>query len=274
MQFRTIISTLTEWVITNTVTLVLAVLLLAVGWSFARLLSNRIKMRMTSDPNADDTVAPAVAQFARYAIYTGTLMLVLGLFGVPFTIMLTVLGAVGLAVAVGLRGILANISSGLMILALRPMSVGDYIEGAGFTGHVVEIELFNTVLKSSAGLYVFVPNSKIWGVVITNHSREPERRLDVQLGISYDADIQTARRVMLELTTGDARILADPAPIVHVTDLNERAVMIRLQVWTKTPDYWAARFDLTEAVKIAFDGAGIDMPHAPQFLPSLDQQKV
>lgn len=230
---------------------------------------------MARNSKADETVAPAVAQFARYAIYAVTLMLVLGLFGLPFTAMLTALGAIGLAIAIGLRGILTNISSGLMILALRPMSVGDYVEGPDFSGTVVEIELFNTILKSPAGLNIFVPNSKIWGVVITNYSKEPKRRVDIELGISYDADIAVARREMLDAASKEPRILNDPEPVVHVTNLDTRAVMIRLQLWTQTPDYWDVRFTLIEAVKIAFDDAGIDIPHVQQDFPlEHDQQQA
>jgi len=162
-----------------------------------------------------------------------------------------------------------------MILALRPMSVGDYVEGPDFSGSVVEIELFNTILKSPAGLNIFVPNSKIWGVVITNYSKEPRRRVDIEVGISYDADIALARRTMLDVALEDARILSDPKPEVHVTDLNIRAMMIRLQLWTATSDYWDVRHGLIEAVKIAFDDVGIKIPHAQQgFLLEHDQQQA
>lgn len=123
MQLGTVFTDITEWLITNTVTVVLAILLLITGWGFAQFLSVRIRTKMSINPNADDTVAPAIAQFSRYALYIVTVMLVLNLFGIPLTSMLAVLGATGLAIAVGLRGILFNISSGLMILALRPISV-------------------------------------------------------------------------------------------------------------------------------------------------------
>ncbi len=143
-----------------------------------------------------------------------------------------------------------------------------YVAGAEFSGSVVEIELFNTVLQDPDGMYVFVPNSKFWGVVFTNYSREPKRRLDFQVGISYDADIQLARRVLLEIAENDTRILSDPAPVFNVVDLGERAVKVQLRLWTKTPDHWDVRFDLTEATKLAFDKAAIDIPHLQLSTPT------
>lgn len=275
MTFSQIVSSITEWLVTHTLTLSIIIGILVVGWSFAHFLSSRIRTRMARNPNADDTVAPAVAQFARYAVYITTITLVLLIAGVPLSLMLTALGAAGLAIAIGLRGVLSNISSGLMILALRPMSVGDYVEGPDFSGSVVEIELFNTILKSAKGQFIFVPNSKIWGVVITNYTRESNRRLDIDIEITYDAEIALARHTLLEISSHDDRILNEPEPVVLVTELNMRAVNIRLQVWTSISDYWGVRFELLEAAKLAFDANGIAIAHVePILLRELQSQKV
>lgn len=259
MQFGTVFADLTEWLITNTVTVVLAIVILAIGWGIAQFLSTRIRTKMATNPNADKTIAPAIAQFARYALYIVTIMLVLNLFGLPLTSMLAVLGAAGLAIALGLRGILSNISSGLMILTLRPMSVGDYIEGAGFAGSVVEIELFNTTLKTPDGIFVFVPNSNIWGVVIKNFSKEPQRRCDINVSISPKADITKARKVLLKIATADTRVFSDPKPIVNVLDFSGIETNIHLRMWTKTSDHWNVKFELTEAVKLAFEKSKIEL---------------
>lgn len=263
MQFSIIFADISDWLIANTVTVILAFILLIVGWGIAQFLSVRIRTNIATNPKIDNTIAPAIAQIVRYAIYIVTVIFVLRLLGLPLTTMFAVLGAAGLAIALGLRGILANISSGLMILALRPMSVGDYIEGANFAGSVAEIELFNTILKTSDGQFVFVPNSNIWGMTITNYSKEPNRRLDINVSISPKADIANARKVLLKIATADTRVFSDPNPVVNLLEFSGVEAIIHLRMWTKTSDHWDVKYKMTEDVKIAFEKAKIELsvPH-------------
>lgn len=260
MTIGEIFGAVSGWVITHTLAVGIAFGLLVGGWALAQFISHRIRRRFSSNPGADETFAPVVAQAARYAIFITAIIFALAVLGVQVPAMLTILGAAFVGIAIGLRGILANVAAGLMILTMRPMSTGDYITGAGFSGTVTEVGLFNTLLKTSDGLYVFVPNSQIWGKPITNYSRETVRRFDLKVGIAYDADIDKARKILMEIATADERILSEPAAVVYVSDLGEYSVIMLLRIWVNTSDYLDVRYQFVELVKKAFDKNGIEIP--------------
>lgn len=253
MQAAELFSLVTNWLLGNVWTLVSAFIITIVGLIAAKLVSGLILKRLSRERDFDQTVAPFLVEVSRYAILIFTIMLALAQLGIETTTMLAVLGAFAVAIAFGMRDILTNVAAGLMIVILRPMSIGDYIQATGAAGTITEIGLFATRLVSADGQYLFVPNSLIWGTAITNYNREPRRRFDFKIGISYDADIGKARKVLLKIANADRRILPDPAAIVYVAELSESAVTMLLRVWVPTIDYWDVRYEITEKTKLAFD---------------------
>jgi small conductance mechanosensitive channel len=120
-------------------------------------------------------------------------------------------------------------------------------------GVVVEIGLFGTRLRSSSGLYIFTPNQKLWASAITNHSREPHRRIDVNVSVPDTIDIAKSRKILLRIATADKRVLVDPVPTVHVDSFSGSAVNMQLRAWVATPDYLPTLYGLTEEAKIALN---------------------
>jgi len=134
-------------------------------------------------------------------------------FGVQTTsIIIAVLGAAGLAIGLALKGTLENIAAGVMLLLLRTFKGGDVIDAAGKMGTVLELSLFSTEFKTPDGMCIIIPNGSVWGASVTNYSRNPTRRIDIVVGISYNDNINKARKVLLSLITGDDRVLKNPAP--------------------------------------------------------------
>lgn len=261
MQAAELFSFATEWLVTNVSSMVTALIITIVGWFAARYVSRWIRGNLSKARGIDKTIAPILAQVARYAILIFAIMLALAQIGVETNSMLAVLGAAGLAVALGLQGTLSNIAAGLMIIGLRPMSIGDYIQCDGASGTVTEIGLFGTRLRTADGLYTFVPNSQVWGSAVINYSRLSRRRFDLKVGIAYDADIAKARKALMKIANADKRILPDPTPVVYVDELGDSAVTMLLRVWVPTPDYWDVRFEFIEKAKLAFDKDGIEIPY-------------
>ena len=140
-----------------------------------------------------------------------------------------------------------------MLIWLRPIAIGEFIQGDGVAGVVVEIGLFGTRLRSSSGLYIFTPNQKLWASAITNHSREPRRRIDVNVSVPDSIDIAKSRNILLRIAGADKRVLADPAPNVHVESFSGAAVNMQLRAWVATPDYLDTLYALTEEAKIALN---------------------
>ena len=201
----------------------------------------------------DKNFAPLLSQVARYGIIIFAIVTALNFLGVSNTSILAVLGAAGLAIALALQGTLANIAAGIMLIWLRPIAIGEFIQGDGVAGVVVEIGLFGTRLRSSSGLYVFTPNQKLWSSAITNHSREPHRRIDVNVSVPDTIDIAKARKILLRIASAEKRVLVDPVPSVHVDSFSGSAVNMQLRAWVATPDYLPTLYALTEEAKIALN---------------------
>ncbi len=237
-----------------------AIVLLVVGWTVAGWTRRVIRRTLDRVPALDETLKPFIANLVRYVVLIFVLIAVLNQFGVQTTSIIAVLAAAGLAIGLALQGMLANVASGVMLLFLRPFSVGEYVEAGGIAGTVVEIGLFNTEIRTSAGPGLIVPNSKIWGGPITNFSRNPTRRFDLPVGIGYDDDVDGALALLMGLMIGNKRVLGDPEPLVFVQSLGDSAVIINLRGWIKSDDYWATVWDLNKAIKVELQKAGYSIP--------------
>lgn len=237
-----------------------ALVVLLVGFIVAGLLSGWTRRAVSSFTHADETLARFLSKLVRYAVLVLVFVTVLTQFGVKTTSIIAALGAAGLAIGLALQGTLANIAAGIMLLVLRPMRVGEYIEADDISGTVQEIGLFTTELKRVDGLFVMVPNSMLWSRSITNYSRHKTRRFELVVGIGYKDDMKLAREKLLAMAKADSRVLAEPEPIAFVNSLDDSSVGIGLRLWTSTSDHIATVWDLTEAAKRTFDEAGISIP--------------
>ena len=243
----------TDWLIANGVSLLAAIAVLVTGWYVARIAQRAIRRFLPLAYGVDKNFAPLLSQVASYAIIIFAVVTALNLLGVANNSILTVLGAAGLAVALALQGTLANIAAGIMLIWLRPIAIGEFIQGDGVAGVVVEIGLFGTRLRSSSGLYIFTPNQKLWASAITNHSREPRRRIDVNVSVPDTIDIPKSRKILLRIATLDKRVLVDPKPSVHVESFSGSAVNMQVRAWVLTPDYLPTLYALTEEAKLALN---------------------
>lgn len=247
------------------VNLLSALILIVLGWSVAGWAQRAIRRGLGRFKDVDRTLISVVAGVARYFILITVVIMVLARFGVQTASILAALGAIGLAVGLALQGTLANIAAGVMLLFLRPFRVGDYVSANGHDGTVEEIGLFTTEMTTFDGIYQSVPNSSIWGGRIINYTRNPSRRHDILVGISYRDDIDRAQEVLLGVLQGDGRVLDEtrgPAgPQVLVRELAESSVTLGLRFWTSTEDFWPADFELRKAAKQALDASGITIPY-------------
>tara|TARA_R110000744_G_scaffold66321_2_gene135521 strand:+ start:21742 stop:22581 length:840 start_codon:yes stop_codon:yes gene_type:complete len=180
--------------------------------------------------------------------------------GVDTTSLVAILGAAGLAIGLSLQGSLQNFAAGVMLLVFRPFKAGDFVEAGGAAGVVKSISIFTTIMTSGDNKEIIVPNGQIYSGTITNYSAKETRRVDMVVGIGYDADLKRAKEVLKELTAADPRILQDPAPTIAVAELADSSVNFVVRPWVKSADFWGVKFDFTEAVKLRFDQEGISIP--------------
>lgn len=237
-----------------------AIIILIVGYWIAGRLGAAVRKLLDRQKRMDATVKPLLANIVKYTVVIITVVAVLGRFGVQTASIIAVLGAAGLAVGLALQGTLQNIAAGIMLLALRPLKSGEYVDAGGLGGTVEEIGLFTTTLTTADGVYISAPNSQLWNSAITNYSRNRTRRLDFVVGISYGDDIGKAQQALMELMKADERIHADPEPMTMVTALADSSVNINLRCWTDTADFWAVKWDIQKGAKLAVEAAGCTIP--------------
>ncbi|MDH1281642.1 mechanosensitive ion channel [Pseudomonas chengduensis] len=238
--------------------LTLAVITLLIGWWLISRLTSSIG-RMLAARKVDRALSSFIGSLVSIVLRILLLISVASMIGVETTSFIAMIGAAGLAIGLALQGSLANFAGGVLIMLFRPFRAGDWIEGQGVSGSVDSIQIFHTTLKTADNKVVIVPNGALSNGHITNYSREPRRRADINIGIDYSSDIKRAREVLLDIAK-DPRVQLDPAPVVFVTGLGESAVNISLRVWVATGDFWPVTFEFTELAKERLTEAGIGIP--------------
>jgi small conductance mechanosensitive channel len=180
--------------------------------------------------------------------------------GVDTTSLVAILGAAGLAIGLSLQDSLKNFAAGVMLLVFKPFKAGDFVEAAGTAGSIVKIGIFTTTMNTPDNKEIIVPNGNIYGGNITNYSARDTRRVDMVVGIGYDADLLKAKRILEEMVAADERILAEPEPKIAVSELADSSVNFVVRPWVNSADFWGVKFDFTENVKLRFDEEGISIP--------------
>ena len=230
-----------------------------IGFWLSSKASGMVRKQMSTLQRVDKTLAPILASTIRYAGFILTLVVALGQFGVQTTSIIAVLGAAGLAIGLALQGTLSNVASGIMLLLLRPFSVGDWIETNSISGTVQEIGLFATQIDTFDNIYITVPNSSIWSATIINNSRHQIRRMDLDIGIGYNSDLNEVEKALITLTK-DKRILSDPEPQFLVVDYADSAILVRLRLYAQYEDFFALNWDLKRRLKPLLDAHNIEIP--------------
>jgi small conductance mechanosensitive channel len=237
-----------------------ALLILIVGRIVANWVQKNVAIWLGKSEKADATLTGFLSNFSRYVVLIATVLAVLAQFGIETTSLIAVLGAASLAIGLALQGTLSNVAAGVMLLFFRPFKAGDFVETAGIAGSVKSITLFITELATPDNVQILVPNSQVWGTVVKNYSHHETRRVDLVMGIDYRDDIDKAQSVVQQVVKADARVLADPAPLVVVGNLGESSVDLTIRVWCQAGDYWPVKFDLTKTLKQRFDVEKLSIP--------------
>jgi small conductance mechanosensitive channel len=236
-----------------------ALVVLVLGWiaaNFARGIVRRVLTRADTAP----VLVGFLSSLTQLVLKAFVVVAAIARLGVETASFVAVLGAGAFAVGLALQGSLSNFAAGVMLMIFRPFKVGDYIEAGGTAGTVEEVGVFAATLKTGDNKRIIVSNASITGGNITNFSANPTRRVDMVFGIGYDDDIAEARRIIAGILEADGRVMAEPAPLIAVGELAESSVNLQVRPWVATGDYWGVYRDTQEAVKLAFDAAGISIP--------------
>ena len=249
-----------ELVIQYGIKVLAAIAIFMIGKMIANWLK-RLVIKVMKKADVDDIIIGFTSSIAYIAMLAFVVVAALGQLGIQTTSFIAILGAAGLAIGLALQGSLANFAAGFLMIIFRPFKVGDVIEAAGVAGKVNAIHIFTTTLTTPDNKTIIIPNAKLGGDNIINYSTQATRRVDLTVGVSYDADLKEVRTILEDIVSKDARILSDPAHQIAVAELADNSVNFVVRVWVESADYWGVFFDTTEAVKLRLDQAGIGIPY-------------
>ena len=205
----------------------------------------------------DKSVASFLHSLIKYTLYFILIMLVLSGFGVAASSVVTLLGSAGLTIGLGLQGGITNLVGGILILALKPFEIGEYIQAGTDEGTVDEITIFYTHLLTIDNKRIVIPNGTLSDTTITNFTRMEKRRIDLKIGITYESDLRLAKDIVNRIVMEHPSTLKDEDIKVVISALEDSSVTVELRVWVKNEDYWVTRWDLIEKIKLAFDEEGV-----------------
>jgi small conductance mechanosensitive channel len=236
-----------------------AIAIFVIGRIAIRIVTSGMRKTMQRH-EVDRTLQSFVTNIVRIVLLIVVILMALGTLGVQTTSFVAILGAAGLAIGLALQGSLSNFAAGVLIVFFRPYKSGDYIEAAGVSGTVEDVQILTTILKTPDNKRVIVPNGQVMGDVITNYSANDTRRVDLVFGVGYGDDLDKVKKALQDVVAADSRVLAEPAPTIAVLELADSSVNFVCRPWVKTADYWSVWFDMTETVKKRFDAEGITIP--------------
>lgn len=195
-------------------------------------------------------------------MYCFLVFVIAGQIGINSASIVALLGSVSIAIGLAVQGSLANFAGGVLILLMKPFRVGDYIISKDGEGTVNTIGLVYTILNTADNKQVVIPNGSLSNSAMTNVTAMKKRRLDILIRISYHSDLKQAKTIMEQIFTGHPAIMKEEPVEIFISDLTENAVILGGRGWTGSGDYWTARCEILEQVKLQYEQAGIEIPYS------------
>lgn len=268
---RNLIKLLEEFAVTYGGKLIIALLILVVGFKIVNVCSKKI-----AGSKAFSQVENSTKNFIK-SLFSIVLKVIIGMtalaiMGIPMSSMVAVIGSCGLAIGLALQGSLSNIAGGFILLLLKPFSVGDFITSGEISGTVEEIGIFHTRVITIDNRRIIVPNSTISNATLVNVTAMKERRVDLTFTAAYNADIDLVEKTLVEVCKKHEKVLENPEPFARLSAHKDSALEYTVRAWCKTENYWDVYFDLQKMVKRAFDEKGIEIPF-PQIVVNSAENK-
>lgn len=249
-----------EWVITRGVNVFFGIIFLSIGWKVINKTLKRIR-RILESKNADQTITRFLDNVMNVTLKTVLIIIILQYIGVNLTGLTTIVASAGVALSLALKGSLANLAGGVIILVARPFNVGDFIETTEHSGVVEKISIFYTYLVTFDNKQILIPNGILTDSSIVNYSSKEIRRVDITFSVAYEEDVIRVKNVLINILKKNELVLEEPEFFVGISMHGDSAINFIVKAWCKTEDYWTVYYDLLETVKIKFDEEGISIPY-------------
>ncbi len=247
------------WLIESGVHIAAGIIVLLLGIWAIRIFRSVGRKRIHRS-KTHSSIRPFMFSLTVTGLYIVLGLVVVDIMGIELTMFTTILGAFGVAIGLALSGTFQNFTGGILILLLKPFLVDDYIVAQGQEGTVTSILIFYTVLLTIDNRTIIIPNGKLFNEVIVNLSKQKQRRLDFEVRLGYNADIDKAKKIILEAIKSTGNIIKDPAVRVGVTGLDVDGLRMTVNVWLIPADYLNTKIELMEKIIRNLGAAGIAFP--------------
>lgn len=254
-----LIDTIVSYVLTLGKNILIALLVYLVGRKLMKWVL-KLLARALEKAKLEPIVVKFINSIAKIVLYVILFLAVVSILGIPTTTFVTLFGTASLTVGLALQGSLSNFAGGVLILIFKPFHVGDYIVACGNEGTVTGIDVFYTKLATVDNKTVVIPNGTLANSSLTNVTAAEYRRVDIQVGISYESDIKAAKEVLRGVISGNENVIADKGINVFVASLDSSQVTLETRVWVHKDMFWNTKWGLTEQYKLALDENGIEIP--------------
>lgn len=258
--FQSIVNFAKNFISGYGVAIATALAVLCVGVLLITIIRRFVKKKSVKSRKLDNSAASFITALVSLVVYIGLFIAVLGVLGFSTEGIIAAFGSVMLAVSLGLQNTLSSLTNGIVLIFTKPFVAGDFVDIGGTSGTVKEIKLFSVKLVTVNNITVIIPNSTVLNSVLINYSRLPVRRLDLVVPVSYTADVDLVKKVVMELVEADERIQKAPAPFFRLTEYGASSLNFTLRVWTDSSIFWNVKFDLMENILLAFKKHNLEIP--------------
>ncbi len=208
--------------------------------------------------------SPHIAQLIKkFIFYSGTIAIIVSVLlelGFDLRGVLATAGVLGVAVGFAAQTSLSNLISGLFLVGERPFQIGDLVRVTSVLGVVESIDLLSIKLRTLDNLFVRIPNETMLKEPVTNITRYPIRRMDMDIGVAYKEDITKVMAILKELGEQNIDALDDPEPLILFNEFGDSALQLRFGVWFEKTNYVKLRNSILTDIKTRFDAEGIEIP--------------
>lgn len=239
---------------------VIALVVLYIAFKVINSFMSKLEKQMLATGKLDVTITKTLMHVAQIALKILVALGLVNYVGFDTSSITALIASFGVCLGLAVNGAVSNFAGGILLLITRPFKVGDFIEVAGQTGTVTEINLIYTVITTLDNKHVHVANSAASSATVVNYSEEATRRVDQVFSIAYNADYDKARGILMRLAEENKAVLADPAPFVRMSSHSASSIDITTRLWVNAADYWDVYFYMLEEAKKEFDAAGIEIP--------------
>jgi small conductance mechanosensitive channel len=243
-------------------TIIFVILIYLIGRKLIKFILKILK-RSFERAGMDVGVSMFLCSAVKIVLNAVMILIIVDVLGIETTSIVAIVGSAGLAVGLALQGSLSNFAGGVLILLLKPFRVGDYIieDNKGNEGTVAKIDLFYTYLTTVDNRVVVIPNGTLANTSLTNVTAETVRRLDLNISVSYQEEVDEVKEVLRRILVSHSKVLQEKEISIFLNKFDASSVDIGMRMWVNAADYWNTRWDLMEQIKKEFDRLGIEIPY-------------